>query len=150
MAIFHLGAIFDASEGKGLTFIATFPWLECLIVLWLSFLFYPLPHHRHLSSFARPPPTPLSSFGFWLGWRNLWTAPNDGTSLLSFVVRFEQLQHRHSYQYRFVEEWLGNKKAKRQGWTTPYTPDCGARISKPILLEASLRSQFIMGEGKHT
>ena len=33
MAIFHLGAIFDASEGKGLTFIATFPWLECLILM---------------------------------------------------------------------------------------------------------------------
>ena len=92
MAIFHLGAIFDACEGNGLTFTATFPWLECLIVLWVFFLFYPLPHHRHLSSFARPPPTPLSSCViFWLtppypliGWRNLWTAPN--LSLLAWVV----------------------------------------------------------------
>ena len=33
MAIFHLGAIFDACEGNGLTFTATFPWLECHIVL---------------------------------------------------------------------------------------------------------------------
>jgi len=72
MAIFHLGAIFDASEGKGLTFFATFPWLECLIVLWLSFFFYPcliiiichllpdpLPPLCHLlSSFGLPLHTP--------------------------------------------------------------------------------------------
>ena len=40
--------------------------VKCLIVLWLSFLFYPLPHNRHLSSFARPLPPLchlLSSFG---------------------------------------------------------------------------------------
>ena len=72
MAIFHLGAIFDASEGKGFTFFATFPWLECLIVLWLSFFFYPcliiiifnflpdpLPPLCHLlSSFGLPPSSP--------------------------------------------------------------------------------------------
>ena len=73
MAIIHLGAFFDASEGKGLTFIPTFPWLECLLVLGVFFLFYPLPHHRHLSSFARPPPTPLSSCViFWLTPHTPW------------------------------------------------------------------------------
>ena len=47
------------AQGTGLTFTAAFPWLECLILLWVFFLFYSLPHHRHLSSFARPPPPPL-------------------------------------------------------------------------------------------
>ena len=83
MAIFHRRVVFDAYEGNGLTFTATFPWLECLIVLWVFFLFYPLPHHCHLSSFARAPPIPLSSCViFWLtppypliGWHNLWAAP---------------------------------------------------------------------------
>ena len=102
MAIFHLGAVFDACEGNGLTFTATFPWLECLIVLWVFFLFYPLPHHRHLSSFARPPPTPLSSCViFWLtppypliGWRNLWTAPyhfhyNIEIKMLTLIIYFK-------------------------------------------------------------
>ena len=49
----------------------------------IVFFFLPLPHHHYLSPFARPPPSPLSSFViFWLtppypliGWRNLWTAP---------------------------------------------------------------------------
>ena len=42
-------------------------------MLWVFFLFYPLPHHRHLSSFARPPPTPLSSCViFWLTPRTPW------------------------------------------------------------------------------
>ena len=27
------------------------------------FSFLPLPHYHHLTSFARPPPSPLSSFG---------------------------------------------------------------------------------------
>ena len=30
---FSSGSNFDASKGNGLTFTATFPWLECLIVL---------------------------------------------------------------------------------------------------------------------
>ena len=51
--------------GEWFDLIATFPWLECFIVVWVLFLFLPLPHHRYLSSFARPPPFChlLSPFG---------------------------------------------------------------------------------------
>ena len=58
MVFFHLGAIFDASEGNGLTFTATFPWLECLIVLWVFFSL--LPPASSLSSviFCQTPHTP--------------------------------------------------------------------------------------------
>ena len=41
-------------------------------------LFYPLPHHRHLSSFARPPPPPLSSFVIF------WLTPNTQLSEIEF------------------------------------------------------------------
>ena len=82
MAIFHLGTNFAASEGNVLTFTDKFPWYECLIVMWVFFLFFHLTDHHHLSSFVSPPPFVIFCYLLaspppypLIGWHNLWAAP---------------------------------------------------------------------------